>query len=258
MIVKRYRIQSILVLIASILSVIFMAISFWNIIVKTHLSVGKWPIVFLVLSVLFPVLLYLFYMKATNRHAIDDVMNKKIEEERAKILAEFNKKDTTEEESNRNADLESKLTQLMPKGNLKTHESYGQKLLASIANEFQMVQGILYLKEKQKTFQFLTGYALTNTEDISGFKEGENINGQVVRDKEIITVDDIPEEYFPVESGLGKSKPKQLTIVPMLKNQQVVALLEMATFKKLSADDILLLKKITEQAADKLIQLKKS
>lgn len=258
MIVKRYRIQSILVLIASILSVILMAASLWTVIVKHHLSAGSWPLLFLFLSILFPVLLYLFYMKATNRRNMDDIINKKIEEERSKILAEFTKKDATGENAERDANLEDKLTKLLPKGNFKNQETFCQKLLTSIADEFQMVQGIIYQKEKQKTFKFLTGYALTNTENIPGFKEGENINGQVVRDKEIIMIDEIPEDYVPVESGLGKSKPKQLTIVPLLKNQQVVAVLEMATFKKLSDDDVLLIKKITDQAADKLTQIQKS
>jgi two-component system chemotaxis sensor kinase CheA len=43
---------------------------------------------------------------------------------------------------------------------------------------------------------------------------------------------DIPEQYFIVSSGLGTSQPRFLLIVPVLFNEESVAVLELAAFRK--------------------------
>jgi len=235
-----------------------MAKSFWNVIIDNKLSISIWPLVFLLLALTFITAIYLFYLKATNKTLISDAINSKVDEERAKIISDFSKKDEEEEKNvDKELEIKEKLTKLIPKGSFKTTESFGQKLLSTIADEFQIVQGMLFLKDAKKKYKFVSGYALTNTEDIPEFKEGENITGQAVLDKQIITIDEIPEEYFTIDSGLGKSKPRHLIVAPLNKGKEVVAVLELATFKKPGEDDIELLNKISENAAEKLIQLQK-
>lgn len=66
----------------------------------------------------------------------------------------------------------------------------------------------------------------------SPFSPGEGINGQAVTDGKALVLEDIPDDYFQVSSGLGGAKPKYIYFLPVMKDNNCIALLEIATFKK--------------------------
>ena len=144
----------------------------------------------------------------------------------------------------------------MPKGNIKNAAGYAEKLLKGLSDELQVSIGIAYLA-KGKKYAYLAGFALTG-DTPPDFKEGENLNGQAALSKEILIAENIPEDYFNIESGLGKSKPKTLIIVPLLHKNKTVAILEIATFIESDDKIINILNKVSTQAAEKLVQLQKS
>jgi two-component system chemotaxis sensor kinase CheA len=94
------------------------------------------------------------------------------------------------------------------------------------------VQGILYLKKNgSDAFEVSGEYALTGRKP-EPFKIGETLAGAVADSKSVMVISDIPESYFSVSSGLGSSKPRYLVLAPVLYQEQCVAVLELAAFKK--------------------------
>lgn len=231
-----YKKQLIIAITFGIILVVAMAIIFWN----SFTDVGKespglLPFILLFVAVMTFGYAIAIVIKALNPRTIKNLVEKEVTEERVKILKEFEKKEEEEvDEIDEDETIKERTKGILPKGNFKNIDSFIEKLLKNIIDNLDMVQGIAYLKDDTSdSFKFLKGFALTNEEEIPSFKVGENLNGQVVENKEMMILNDVPDEYFSIESGLGQAKPKQIVIVPVLVKNEVVAILEMGSFKGL-------------------------
>jgi putative methionine-R-sulfoxide reductase with GAF domain len=111
---------------------------------------------------------------------------------------------------------------------------------------------------KTKKFKYSSGFALTNSDNILEFKEGENITGQAAASKDIVIIDNIPEEYFTAESGLGNAKPKQIIIVPVLIKNNVDAVLELSSFKSQSNINKEIIRNLMTEVGSKIEQITKA
>ncbi len=63
--------------------------------------------------------------------------------------------------------------------------------------------------------------------------KGEGLIGQVYVEKETTYMNDIPEDYVNIISGVGVSRPKSVLIVPLLLNNEVFGVLEVASLKEM-------------------------
>ena len=253
--IKQHRKQSLALFIAILLFIFLMTIMFWNKILNPEVKMGAWPLIFLLLAVISAALFYTIYLKATDQRVTENLISQKVAEERARILGEMNSKEEAKEDQN--MELEEMAGKIVPKGNIKTAESFAKKLLANMASELQVVLGVMYMsKGKNNSFTYLAGFALPADQKIPDVKQGENLSGQVAQDKEILVLRDLPEQYFNIQSGLGSSKPRNLIIAPLVNNNKTIAIIEIATFIEIDANMELLMNKVCSLAADKLVQLK--
>ncbi|MDH5366731.1 MAG: GAF domain-containing protein [Cyclobacteriaceae bacterium] len=78
---------------------------------------------------------------------------------------------------------------------------------------------------------------------------GDGLVGQAYLEKEIIHLNELPDEYINITSGLGKSTPNTVIIVPMKNNDIIEGVLELASFSDLKEYEIEFLKKIGENIA---------
>lgn len=105
------------------------------------------------------------------------------------------------------------------------------EILSLFGKYFQLAQGIAFVKNKEtKKYEQVATYAFIYDDNIS-FKKGEGITGQAVKNKEMLVVRDIPVKYFTALSGLGNTKKLELLIIPLIANEEVEAVVEMAFFK---------------------------
>ena len=110
---------------------------------------------------------------------------------------------------------------------------YFDKLLINISQPFKTVQGIAYaLNSKTNKFETKSTYAYYTTESFKEFELGEGIPGQVAKDKKILLMENIPEDYIRIVSGLGTGTPKYLLVVPIISQNETIAILELASFEK--------------------------
>ncbi|WP_243895991.1 CHASE3 domain-containing protein [Paenibacillus sp. F411] len=67
------------------------------------------------------------------------------------------------------------------------------------------------------------------------FQPGEGLVGQCAVEKRILTFEDVPSNYVRIESGLGDAEPSCLIVAPIMTDDNVEAVLELALFKPLDA-----------------------
>jgi putative methionine-R-sulfoxide reductase with GAF domain len=155
----------------------------------------------------------------------------------------------------KNATAESFMGKSIHKGeNLK---QFSQYILSSLAKEKEISQAIFFITDRingNPVLKFLSGYAYTNPESIDQNLEfGEGFPGQVAKDGKLINITDIPEGYMSIESGLGKSSPISLIIFPIKHNDDVLAVIELASFHKFTREDELFFEQISSSVGEQLL-----
>lgn len=124
-------------------------------------------------------------------------------------------------------------------------ELFGEKLLTNIAQELKIVQGIFSVKNiSESIFSSIGFYAYFSNEKPKDFKVGETLPGQVAKNKITMQLSNIPDGYINVVSGLGEGMPNHLLIIPILKDEETIGIMEIASFKKLDTGTVDLIENI--------------
>jgi putative methionine-R-sulfoxide reductase with GAF domain len=84
------------------------------------------------------------------------------------------------------------------------------------------------------------------------YEFGEGLIGQSAAGARTLYVDDIPEGYIKIISGLGSASPKYLLIVPMKQQDHATGVLEIASFIPLSEDQRKFVEESAQLIADRL------
>src|SRR6516225_3649349 len=78
------------------------------------------------------------------------------------------------------------------------------------------------------------------------FRLGQSLLGPVARSKRSVVVANLPEGYVTISSGLGEAPPANLAIVPILFEDQVLGVIELASFAPFSPVQTDFLEQLTE------------
>ena len=79
--------------------------------------------------------------------------------------------------------------------------------------------------------ELFASYAMTERKQLSSrFAYGEGLVGQTAREKKRIVIFDTPSDYIRVSSALGDSKPLTIVVAPILFEDQVKGVIELASF----------------------------
>ncbi|MBF6331994.1 HAMP domain-containing protein [Nocardia transvalensis] len=85
----------------------------------------------------------------------------------------------------------------------------------------------------RERLRLIAGYG--RTEDGTVFELGQSLVGQVAMTKKAIVVDRTPPEYVQIASGLGVARPVNLIVLPIVFEDQVLAVIELASFNRFTA-----------------------
>jgi CheY-like chemotaxis protein/HAMP domain-containing protein len=128
--------------------------------------------------------------------------------------------------------------------------SVGKKISSLIARQLDALTSAMFVFDGQEKIGFIGGFAV-NTDQAKNrtFRPGEGLIGQVVMDRKAITIEDVPDNYLDIYSGLGKQKPRFLMIFPCIYNNVVEGVIELGSLKPLDEVSSEYIKLVSESIA---------
>jgi signal transduction histidine kinase/CheY-like chemotaxis protein/HAMP domain-containing protein len=95
--------------------------------------------------------------------------------------------------------------------------------------------------------RLIAGYGLRADQDAPiQYRLGQSLIGQVAKSKKSIMMGDLPESYVKISSGLGEAPPAHLAVLPILFEDQVLGVIELASFASFSPVQTDFLEQLTE------------
>jgi CheY-like chemotaxis protein/signal transduction histidine kinase/HAMP domain-containing protein len=120
----------------------------------------------------------------------------------------------------------------------RTSERSCRELINFLCGHVRSHIGLLFILTHENLFKPAAGFAVpAGHSAMAQFGYGEGLAGQCAVEKKIWYLDDIPETFFTVCSGLGEMPPRQYAIIPLIFNEQVEGVLELGTLKTFTEID---------------------
>ncbi|MEN7547514.1 GAF domain-containing protein [Rapidithrix thailandica] len=153
----------------------------------------------------------------------------------------------------------NKITEILRKHQTNLEE-LGDQVVAFMVNYMEANQGGLFLlntQDEAKKFLELRGcYAYGRKKHLQkNIEIGEGLVGQTFLEQETLHLQEIPNGYTTITSGLGEATPCTLLLIPLNYNEVTQGILEIASFKIYDQHDIAFLEKACEIIASTMISL---
>ncbi|AHM60663.1 gaf domain protein [Flammeovirgaceae bacterium 311] len=184
----------------------------------------------------------------------EDKLGKSLVEMRSSLLEASEKE---EQEKFKNVGL-AEISDILR--NNTTHlEDLANQVLARIIKYMNINQGGLFILQKDEDgsyLELLSSYAYNRKKYlIKKIEIGEGLLGQAALEKDTVYLTDIPQDYISITSGLGEARPNCVLIVPIKSNEEVVGVMEFASFQVFQPYQIKFLEKVSETIASTIISV---
>jgi CheY-like chemotaxis protein/HAMP domain-containing protein/GAF domain-containing protein len=125
-----------------------------------------------------------------------------------------------------------------------------QLILSELAPLVSMQHGVFFLNDSQDQepmLKLLASYGYQERRSLSNrFRAGEGLVGQCVLEKQRILLTEVPDDYIKINSGLGSASPRNIVVLPVLYEGEVLAVIELASFQRFSEIHLTFLEQLTE------------
>ena len=123
-------------------------------------------------------------------------------------------------------------------------------ILSEIAPLVNAQQGAFYTVEAEvgePVLDMIASYAFTERKHLNNrFRLREGLVGQVAYEKKRILLTNVPGDYITISSALGEAPPLNIIVLPVLFEQEVKAVIELASFSRFSETHQSFLEQLTE------------
>jgi len=136
-----------------------------------------------------------------------------------------------------------------------------EKLISELVNYLQANQGAIYTLFEEEGedpyLQIRACYAWGRKKmREQKIRMGEGLAGQAWLEKKSVYLQQAPENYLSIRSGLGDASPRFILIVPLIINEHVLGVIELASFKKYEEHQRAFLEKLCEDIAASLSMMR--
>ncbi len=126
----------------------------------------------------------------------------------------------------------------------------GRMVLSELCPVVSAQQAEFYVldnKEESKKLTLLASFASEGKDQLGKqIGLGEGVVGQCALEKQKIVLDNLPEGYIRISSGLGEASPRSVLVLPLIFEGQVKGVLELASFGGFNPTHQALLDQLTE------------
>ncbi len=192
----------------------------------------------------------------------DELGNSLIQMRESLIAAEKENKKRQEEEKNRNwvNNGLALFADILRQKNDNLHElSYN--IINNLVKYLNANQGGVYLinsDDNEKEFlEQMACYAYDRRKyDEKRIEIGENLIGTCYLEKKSKYLKDIPNSYLNITSGLGEANPTNLFLVPLIVNDEIMGVIEIASFNEFEETHIEFIENVAEDIAGTISSVK--
>jgi len=124
----------------------------------------------------------------------------------------------------------------------------GRMLLSELAPLVNAQQGVIYQMESEDsgTMVLLSAFADSEPNGHAGrLRVGMGLVGQCAAEKRRMLITDVPAEAIPIRSGLFQAVPRSIIVLPILFEDRVKAVIELASLRVFTASHLAFLEQLT-------------
>jgi HAMP domain-containing protein/signal transduction histidine kinase/DNA-binding response OmpR family regulator len=123
-------------------------------------------------------------------------------------------------------------------------------ILSELAPLVSEQAGVFYFNDTtngEQILKLLASYGFQARKHLNNrFRPGEGLVGQCMLEKQRILITEVPDDYIKVTSGLGEATPRNIAVLPILFEGEVLAVMELASFSRFSEIHLTFLDQLTE------------
>lgn len=143
------------------------------------------------------------------------------------------------------------------RNNAHSLQDLADQFMRTLVKYMGMNQGGLFLLEKEGDSEHLNltaCYAYERKKFLNKqVNVGDGLVGQCFLEREVTYMTKLPQNYVHITSGLGDATPNVIVLVPVMTREEIVGVLELASFKPLENYQIEFLKKVAENLASTIV-----
>ncbi len=122
----------------------------------------------------------------------------------------------------------------------------GRMLLSELAPLINAQQGVIYqMGGEESGLVLLSTFADTPDGYVTEVRIGEGLVGQCAFEKRRMLITELPKKTSPIRSGLFKAVPKNVIVLPVLFEDRVKAVIELASLSSFTASQLAFLEQLT-------------
>ena len=218
------------------------------------------------------VLLVVYYIKEREKQSVKDkiILEQKIREAQSELNSKAKKLEEHQEEIRRRDEEErdirffingiAQLSEIIAKKR-RNLEELSTSLISELVKYISASAGGIFVMDDSDPEHIVlraTGnFCSSSDKGISNvFEAGEGNVGACFVDQQTMSVDNIPEGYYVLRSGLGGASLHHAIYVPIMQDKDCVGVIEIVSTEKLPADSVKFVERIAESLASVIIIIK--
>lgn len=115
-------------------------------------------------------------------------------------------------------------------------ELLADEIINFLVKYTKSIQGGMYLienKDNKNLIVLKAAYAFDRKKELTAELEiGEGLVGRAIKERRVVVIDNLPDGYLFVRSGLGDKSPSKLIIVPLIFEDTILGAFELASFDR--------------------------
>jgi CheY-like chemotaxis protein/signal transduction histidine kinase len=124
----------------------------------------------------------------------------------------------------------------------------GRNVLQFFAQFLGSVVAAVYVRQEHGGLIRVASYGFSREQELQehSIYSGEGVVGKAAEQDQIITLENVPQDYFKVTSGLGEGSPRSVVVVPTSNDDQVNGVIELGFLRELTPRDLEFLELVAE------------